>query len=118
MGRILLIDDDSEILTSLGQALAHAGYEVEVACDGDEGIELIDSGCECDLVITDIRMPRVNGNAVARRIRSSDRRDTPIVAITGFSEDAIDRELFNLVLVKLFKLETLFRVVWLLIGNR
>jgi CheY-like chemotaxis protein len=32
-------------------------------------------------------MPRVNGNAVAKHIRSSERRDTPIVAITGFGED-------------------------------
>jgi two-component system cell cycle sensor histidine kinase/response regulator CckA len=54
MGRIILIDDDAQILTSLSHALTQIGYEVELACDGDEGIELIDSGCECDLVITDI----------------------------------------------------------------
>ena len=118
MGRILLIDDDSQILTSLSQALTHVGHEVEVACDGDEGIELIDSGYNCDLVITDITMPRVNGNAVARHIRSSDRQDTPIVAITGFGEDAIERELFNSVLVKPFKLDVLFGTVRLLIEDR
>jgi CheY-like chemotaxis protein len=118
VGRILLIDDDSQILTSLREALTHVGYEVEVACDGDEGIELIDSGHNCDLVITDITMPTVSGNAVARHIRSSDRRDTPIVAITGFGEDAIERELFNSVLEKPFKLDVLFGTVRLLIGNR
>jgi two-component system cell cycle sensor histidine kinase/response regulator CckA len=116
--KILIVDDDSQILTSLSQALKHVGYEVEVACDGDEGIELIDSGYNCDLVITDITMPRVNGNAVARHIRSSDRQDTPIVAITGFGEDAIEWELFNSVLVKPFKLDVLFGTVQLLIGNR
>jgi CheY-like chemotaxis protein len=72
--KILIVDDDCQILTSLSQALTHVGHEVEVACDGDEGIELIDSGYNCDLVITDITMPRVNGNAVARHIRSSDRQ--------------------------------------------
>jgi DNA-binding response OmpR family regulator len=118
MGHILLIDEDCQILTSLSQALKHVGYEVEVACDGDEGIELIDSGYNCHLVITDITMPRVNGNAVARHIRSSDRQDTPIIAITGFGEDAIERELFNSVLVKPFKLDVLFGAVRLLIGNR
>ena len=118
MGRILLIDDDCQILTSLSQALKHVGYEVEVACDGDEGIELIDSGYNCHLVITDITMPRVNGNAVARHIRSSDRQDTPIIAITGFGEDAIERELFNSVLVKPFKFDFLFGAVRVLIGNR
>lgn len=118
MGHILLIDDDCQILTSLSQALKHVGHEVEVACDGDEGIELIDSGYKCDLVITDITMPRVDGNAVARHIRSSDRQDTPIIAITGFGEDAIERELFNSVLVKPFKLDVLFGAVRLLIEDR
>ena len=118
MGRILLIDDDSQILTTLRQALKRGGHEVEVACDGDEGIELIDSGYNCDLVITDITMPRVNGNAVARHIRSSDRQDTPIIAITGLGEDAIERELFNSVLGKPFKLDALFGAVRLLIEDR
>ena len=89
-----------------------------MACDGDGGIELVDSGCECDLVITDSTMLRLNGNAVARHIRSSDRQDTPIIAITGFGEDAIERQLFNSVLVKPFKLDVLFGAVRLLIGNR
>jgi two-component system cell cycle sensor histidine kinase/response regulator CckA len=118
MGRILLIDDNCQILTSLSQALKNVGHEVEVACDGDEGIELIDSGYNCDLVITDITMPRVNGNAVARHIRSSDRQDTPILAITGFGEDAIEWELFNSVLVKPFKFDVLFGAVRLLIEDR
>jgi CheY-like chemotaxis protein len=64
-----------------------------MACDGDGGIELIESGCECDLVITDSTMLRLNGNAAARHIRSSDWQDIPIVGITGFGEDAIEREL-------------------------
>ena len=64
-----------------------------MACDGDGGIELTESGCECDLAITDSTMPRLNGNTVATHIRSSDRQDTPIVTITGFGEDAIDSEL-------------------------
>ena len=118
MVRILLIDDDSQILTSLSQALKHVGHEVEVACDGDEGIELIDSGYNCNLVITDITMPTVNGNAVARHIRSSDRQDTPIVAITGLGEGAVENELFDSVLVKPFKLDVLFRTVRLLIQDR
>ena len=118
MGRILLIDDNCQILTCLSQALKHVGHEVEVACDGDEGIELIDSGYKCDLVITDITMPRVDGNAVARHIRSSDSQDTPIIAITGFSEDAIERELFDSVLMKPFGLDVLFGTVQLLIENQ
>lgn len=43
MGRILGIDVDFEVLSPLSQALMHVGHEVEVACDRDEGIELIGS---------------------------------------------------------------------------
>ena len=68
MDRILHIDDDSEVLSPLSQALMHVGHEVEVACDGDEGIELIDSGCACDLAFTDIECRGVNDNAVAKHI--------------------------------------------------
>jgi len=117
MGRILLIDDDCQILTSLSQALKHVGHEVEVACDRDEGIELIDSGYQYDLVITDITMPRMSGNEVAKHIRGSNRPDIPIVAITGFDDSAIDRELFNSLLMKPFSLDALFHVVRLFLRD-
>jgi CheY-like chemotaxis protein len=116
MARILVIDDEYQTLNSLGQALTHFGYEVEVAHDGDEGIEVINNGYNCDLVITDINMPRMNGNAVAKHIRSSDKPDTPIVAISGLCDD-INGELFNFVLMKPFKLEALIQVIRSVIEN-
>ena len=54
------------------------------------------------LIVTDIRMPGINGNQVAKYIRGEDQwRDTPIVVITGFPEDAENR-LFNSILTKPF----------------
>lgn len=117
MARILLIDDDSQIVTVLSQALRHMGFKVQIACDGDEGIELIDSGYQYDLVITDITMPRMSGNEVAKHIRGSNRPDIPIVAITGFDDSAIDRKLFNSLLMKPFSLDALFHVVRLLLRD-
>jgi CheY-like chemotaxis protein len=117
MACILLIDDDSQILTALSQALRHTGFEVQIACDGDEGIELIDSGYQYDLVITDITMPRMSGNEVAKHIRGSKTPDIPIVAITGFDDSAIDRELFNSLLMKPFSLDALFHVFRLLLRD-
>ena len=117
MACILLIDDDCQILTALSQALRHMGFEVQIASDGDEGIELIDSGYQCDLVITDITMPRISGNEVAKHIRGSNRPDIPIVAITGFDDSAIDRKLFNSLLMKPFSLDALFHVVRLLLRD-
>jgi len=107
MACILLIDDDCQIVTALSQALRHMGFEVQTACDGDEGIELIDSGYQYDLVITDI----------AKHIRESNRPDIPIVAITGFDDSAIDRELFNSLLMKPFSLDALFHVVRLFLRH-
>jgi CheY-like chemotaxis protein len=117
MACILLIDDDSQILTVLSEALRHMGFEVQIASDGDEGIEFIDSGYQYDLVITDITMPRMNGNEVAKHIRGSNRPDVPIVAITGFDNSAIDRELFNSLLMKPFSLDALFHIVRLLLSD-
>lgn len=111
MGHILVIDDEDVVLNFLCEALAYFGYSVTVAHDGKEGIELINNGYSFDLVITDIMMPRMNGSEVAKHIRSSDKSDTPIVAITGFGKDDIDRELFNFVLLKPFDLEALIDVV-------
>ena len=114
LARILLIDDQTSILKSTSQVLKQLGHEVEVARDGRKGIELFKSGYDFDLVITDIDMPRMDGNEVARQIRTSDKSDTPIVAMTGSMDDSIHRELFNLILPKPFAVETLVQALRLL----
>jgi two-component system response regulator ResD len=117
MGYILVIDDDENICYLLRSFLTEMGYEVKVAHDGEEGIKHFDKSCDFDLVITDIRMPRMNGCEVAKHIRSSDRSSTPIVAITGFSENDISEEFFNSLLMKPFNLEALRDVVTSLTKN-
>jgi CheY-like chemotaxis protein len=117
MGYILVIDDDENICYLLHSFLTEMGYDVEIAHDGEEGIKHFDKSSNFDLVITDIRMPRMDGCEVARHIRSSDRSYTPIVAITGFSENAIREEFFNSLLVKPFNLDALRDVVTSLTKN-
>ncbi len=117
MGYILVIDDDKNICYLLRSFLTEMGYEVKVAHDGEEGIKHFDKGRNFDLVITDIRMPRMNGCEVAKHIRSSDRSYTPIVAITGFSENDISKEFFNSLLMKPFNIEALRDVVTSLTKN-
>ncbi len=117
MGYILVIDDDDHICYILCAFLTGMGYEVKVAHDGEEGIKHFDKGRDFDLVITDIRMPRISGCEVARYIRGSDRPSTPIVAITGFSENDISKEFFNSLLTKPFSLKALRDVVTSLTKN-
>lgn len=84
MHRILVIDDEPNIRSILSGLLNDLGYDVEVADDGEKGIKLLDEMGDFDLVISDIRMPNMDGNEVARYIRNSDKSELPLVAITAF----------------------------------
>jgi CheY-like chemotaxis protein len=115
VARILLIDDQSSVLRTTSQVLKQLGHQVEVARDGEKGIELFETGYDFDLVITDIEMPGIDGNEVARHVRASDRSNTPIVAMTGSMDDRIHRELFNVILPKPYTLDSLTQTIRLLI---
>ena len=83
---ILVVDDNTEYLSLLKEALTIAGYDVHTATDGVEGCEKLTSG-QIDLIISDIRMPRLDGiklHAFAREIERHKR--TKFVFITGFKE--------------------------------
>ena len=110
MAQALVIDDEKNILNILRTVLVKLDFEVKVAHDGREGIELFEDGHDFDLVITDIRMPRENGNQVAKHIRGSDRPNTPIVAMSGYPKE-IDKTFFDFSITKPFRLETLINVI-------
>ena len=111
MESVLLIDDDASILELVSSFLGQLGYDVKTAHNGEEGIELLKSGQKFHIVITDIRMPKKNGNEVARYIRDAFKPDNiPIIAITGFASD-IEEDLFDFVLEKPFKIKDMADVI-------
>jgi DNA-binding response OmpR family regulator len=110
MDNILVIEDQDGLLNFLRETLTLMGYQVKIARDGEEGIKLFNNREDFDVVITDICMPRKDGNAVAKHIRNSDKPETPIVAITGFS-DSIEKELFDISLLKPFKVKALLDAI-------
>jgi CheY-like chemotaxis protein len=110
MCRILVIDDESHIRSMLSGLLDSLGYEVEVAEDGEKGIKLFDEMGDFDLIISDIRMPNMDGNEVARYIRNSDKSGTPLIAMTGFPEE-LQLEMFDAFLSKPFNLRDLSHMV-------
>jgi two-component system cell cycle sensor histidine kinase/response regulator CckA len=110
MEKALVIDDEKGILNILRTLLVKQSFKVKVAHDGKEGIELFDNGHDFDLVITDIRMPQVDGNQVAKHIRGSDKPDTPIVAISGYGKE-IGKGIFDFSITKPFRLQTLINVI-------
>ena len=111
MEHILLIEDERDIADSLEKMLSRFGYQVIAAHDGEEGIRLFDENPDFQFVVTGISMPKMNGNEVAKHIRSSGRPDTPVVAITGCLDEAIEMGLFNLSLIKPFKIRSLISAI-------
>ena len=104
MNLILVIDDEKSIRILLKDFLTKIGYRVHVAKNGWEGIRLFNGNNKYDAVLTDIGMPEINGNDVARHVRSSEKSHTPIIAITGLRNSLLQIALFDLVIQKPFNL--------------
>lgn len=87
---ILVIDDEKNIRTGLAAALELDGYEVLMAADGTEGLDIALHN-EVDLVITDLRMPGVSGEEVLRRV-TTETPGIPVIVLTGHGtvENAVE----------------------------
>lgn len=86
--RILVADDEPNIVMSLEFLMSRAGFEVEVARNGREAIEALDR-LPPDLLLLDVMMPEFDGYAVCERIRQDKRWDeTRIVLLTARGRDA------------------------------
>ena len=109
MSAILVIDDEKGILQLIRQALTRFGYHVDTAGDGREGIQKFDDG-NYDIVITDIRMPGIDGNGVAAHIRKSNRQSIPVIAISGTPWE-LEAKNFDMVLPKPFPLKNLIESI-------
>ena len=91
MPKIALVDDDRNILTSVSLTLEAEGYNVSTYTDGASGLEGLTSD-RPDLAILDIKMPRMDGMELLRRLRQ--KSDLPVIFLTSKDEE-ID-ELFGL----------------------
>jgi excisionase family DNA binding protein len=92
--RVLVVDDEASIRDLLAKTLALAEYDVDLAPDGRAALERLRI-IPYDLLITDLKMPGVDGLTVikeARRLKA----DIPVIIITGFSTEASAIEAVNL----------------------
>ena len=87
MDRILVVDDDVELCSLVGEYLEPEGFGVEFVYDGERGLERALSGDHL-LVVLDVMLPGMNGLDVLRRIRNSSR--IPVLLLTARGED-VDR---------------------------
>ncbi|HEU5323865.1 MAG TPA: response regulator, partial [Methylomirabilota bacterium] len=88
MARILIIDDEPEIVRGLEDNLRFEGYETSAAADGEEGLRRASAEAP-DLILLDLMLPRVSGWDVCRELR---RRgvDVPVIMLTARG-DEVDR---------------------------
>ena len=93
MANITLVDDDENIVTSVSLALESHGHTVKSYFDGATGLAALESDPP-DLAILDVKMPRMDGMEVLRRLRQTS--DLPVIILTS-KDDEIDQILgFNL----------------------
>ncbi len=91
--RILLVDDEEQIVEMLQKMLEHLGYRLTVTTSSAKALELFRSEPEAfDLVITDQTMPEITGVELSKRLRGI-RFDIPVIFCTGYNETVTEGKL-------------------------
>lgn len=91
-GRILVVEDNLVNQKVVSAVLTKNGFRIELACDGKEALEKLESGSRFDLVLMDVQMPVLDGLEATRRIRKNPKwTQLPIVAMTAHAMNG-DRE--------------------------
>ncbi|OOS01498.1 DNA-binding response regulator [Canicola haemoglobinophilus] len=86
MTKLLIVDDDKELVDLLSELLAYEGFDIDTAMNGLEALEKLDQSH--DLVLLDVMMPKLNGFETLKKIRQQS--NTPVIMLTARGED-IDR---------------------------
>ena len=109
MLNVLFIDDEQSIVKLFSKILKKAGFHVETAKNGYEGLEALHK-MHFDVVITDILMPGMQGNDVVNHIRNSQRPSTAVIGISGTPWELSNHD-FDSILPKPFSPETLLSTI-------
>lgn len=82
--RLLIVEDEIDILTALQRGLKSEGYAIDISSDGDEALELL-SFNSYDLVVLDINLPGIDGFSILQKLREKD-DDTRVIIISANRE--------------------------------
>jgi len=93
--KILICEDNKLAMRALSVFLGKEGFEITNAIDGNEAMELIDKN-EYDLVLVDIHLPYHSGLELIRHLRSELNKKTPVIVVSAFSDQQIQRQAYEL----------------------
>lgn len=83
--RILVVDDEEPVRKFVERVLRDVGYHISTAGDGPEAIEVASKMDRLDVLVTDVMMPQMSGDELARRIRQT-RSDAKVLYLTGYAD--------------------------------
>lgn len=81
---ILVVDDEPQVADTLRDLLEYEGFKVETAENGRQALDRLTSGHRFDLVITDMKMPEMDGLELLKRIQKL-RKNLPVIVLTGYA---------------------------------
>jgi len=83
-GTVLVVEDDDDTRAALADTLSDLGHTIETSANGDAALERL-AAAKFDVVLTDVRMPGMNGIELCRRL-SGERPNLPVLVMTAFSD--------------------------------
>ena len=83
--RVLIVDDEEPVRKFVDRVLRDAGYQTTLAGSGAEAIQMAAKMPEFHLLVTDVMMPQMTGDEVARRLRQSE-RSLKVLYLTGYAD--------------------------------
>ncbi|MCD4813612.1 response regulator [bacterium] len=109
MSAILVVDDEKSIQVSLSMILSDAGHRIDIAADGVEALEYLQE-TTYDLVLSDIRMPRMDGMALLKTIQQQWGSQVPVILISAYANETTVTQALDLgardLIVKPFDVQT------------
>jgi len=88
--KILLLEDEEDLREMLCETLQSAGYEVYSAADGEQGLQLVETHQDLALIVTDLKMPKVNGLQFMTAVKKMNLSASPIlVVMTAYSQQKV-----------------------------
>ncbi len=96
MSKILLVDDDKDILSVYEEVLNDEGYEVISAVNGEEALNKINS-TPFDIILLDIMLPKIDGMTLLELVKNSSTNPaSPVIMLTNFGQDDLVKKALNM----------------------